>query len=162
MAVTGLRHGWVVSAVSDDDPTWTRVEANDALHVTMYEACGRFWRDNVLADEEPTATAIDLPTLRKRTPADDVVHLGDDTCDSLARDYLLAHRQEQQAKTWKADTQAKLTQIMGDASALVIDGKIAATRNVIHKKAYTVEYAARDEVRLTVPKTRKDWQKNGE
>jgi hypothetical protein len=161
MAVTGYQHGWVVSAVGDDEPTWTPLTRDDALIGTMIEACGRFWQDYVLADKEPTAIAVDLPELRKRPPEPGSVYLGDDESDHLAREYADATDREKVAKQMRADAQARLLQHLGDVSTLVVDGKVAATRKVIHKDAYTVEYAARDEVRLTVPKNRKDWKRNG-
>lgn len=161
MAVTGAPHAWVIVAVSDSDPEWRRVDADDALHVTMYDACRKFWFDHVLADKEPDAVAVDLPELRKRLPEPDSVYLGDEESDHLAREYADAADREKVAKQMRADAQARLLQHLGDVSTLVVDGKVAATRKVIHKDAYTVSYAARDEVRLTVPKNRKDWKRNG-
>lgn len=158
MAVTGWRRAWVVAAVGDDDPTWTPLTRDDNLIGTMIEACGRFWRDNVLADKEPDAVAADVPELRKRLPVEGSVYLGDETSDMLAREYTAATDREKVARQMKADAQARLLQHLGESSTLVVDGKIAATRKIIHKDAYTVDYAARDEVRLTVPKNRKEWR----
>lgn len=158
MAVTGLGHAWVVAAVGDDVPTWTRVPRDDKLIATLMDACGRFWRDHVLADREPPAVAVDLPDLRKRQPTPGSVYLGDDESDRLTREYIAASDREKAARQAKADAQARLLQHLCDSATLVIDGEIAATRKTIHKDAYTVDYAARDETRLTVPRTRKPWK----
>lgn len=158
MAVVGYDRAWVIAAISDADPTWTPLTRDDALIGTMREACGRFWHDHVLADKEPPAGAIDLPELRKRRSEPQSVYLGDDESDSLAREYLAANEREKAAKLAKEEAQARLLQHLGDVETLVVDGKVAATRKTIHKNEYTVDYAARDEVRLTVPKNRKDWK----
>lgn len=157
MAVTGREHAWVIAAISDDDPTWKPVQRDQALIDLEIETCARFWHDNVLGDREPDAVAMDLPELRKRPASSGVVCFGKDPDQDAAAEYVRAHAEVKAAEERKKDAAARLIQTMGDASHLVVDGRVVATRTTFSKAGY--EVLPRTETRLTVPANPKPWKR---
>lgn len=129
LAVTGLRHGWIIGALGDDDPVITPVERDDSLIATLINAVGKFWHDYVLAEVEPPLMWMDRETVMREFPAvERTVAEGDADIDQVVRDRINVAARLKAVEHERDALDARIVKALGDADHLVIDGEIAATR----------------------------------
>lgn len=129
MAVTGLRHGWIVAALGDDDPTITPVDRNDALIATLVSAAGKFWHDYVVAEVEPPLMWMDREAVMREFPrVERTVAEGDADIDRVIHQRNEAAARMKTIEHERDQLDAQIIKALGDADHLVIGGEIAATR----------------------------------
>jgi len=151
MAVTGLRHGWVIAALGDDDPVIKPVQRDQQLIDTLIDAAETFWVHNVLGEVEPELIWLDRGTVADEYPTVER-HRVDGTAEV---DVQITTRQ------WAADeikrltkikdaAEAEIIQALGDGDHLVIDGQVAATRKAQSTTRFDRSAAEADGLDLTL------------